>query len=165
VNNYILFFCSCLFMCLIVFSVCLFPQIVIVFYHHFFLLFWASALGYYFTHVPVNYICLCVCFRFSGHKDLGDRLVECMYELTDRLAYYLCSRKPDHQIGQHYIVPEMSDTVDLTEFAKAARKKLQLVRNHHIWHSLNLTTHSVLSACLLIIVKWKESIGITGKSS
>jgi hypothetical protein len=55
-----------------------------------------------------------------------------MYELTDRLAYYLCSRKPDHQIGQHYIVPEMSDTVDLTEFAKAAKKKLQLVRNHHI---------------------------------
>lgn len=72
------------------------------------------------------------CFRLSGHKDLGDRLVECMYELTDRLAYYLCSRKPDHQIGQHYIVPELSDTVELTEFAKAAKKKLQLVRNHHI---------------------------------
>lgn len=71
-------------------------------------------------------------FRLSGHKDLGDRLVECMYELTDRLAYYLCSRKPDHQIGQHYIVPEMSDTLDLTEFAKAAKKKLQQVSDHDV---------------------------------
>ena len=51
-----------------------------------------------------------------------------MYELTDRLAYYLCLRKPDHQIGQHYIVPEMSDTLELTEFSKAAKKKLQRVR-------------------------------------
>jgi hypothetical protein len=50
-----------------------------------------------------------------------------MYELTDRLAYYLCSRKPDHQIGQHYIVPEMSDSLDQTEFARAAKNKLQLV--------------------------------------
>ncbi|PSN45039.1 ARF GTPase-activating protein GIT2 [Blattella germanica] len=40
---------------------------------------------------PIDYA------RANGHKDLGDRLVECMYELTDRLAYYLCSRKPDHQ--------------------------------------------------------------------
>jgi len=70
------------------------------------------------------------CFRLSGHRDLGDRLIECMYELTDRLAYYLCSRKPDHQIGQHYIIPEMSDSLDQTEFAKAAKKKLQQVSNH-----------------------------------
>jgi len=73
---------------------------------------------------PIDYA------RLSGHKDLGDRLVECMYELTDRLAYYLCLRRPDHQIGQHYIVPELSDTIDLTEFTKAAKKKLQLLPNH-----------------------------------
>lgn len=98
------------------------------------------------------------CFRLSGHKDLGDRLVECMYELTDRLAYYLCLRRPDHQIGQHYIVPELSDTIDLTEFTKAAKKKLQLVREHHIWHYLLLSTF----ANWLIAVRWKESTGITG---
>jgi hypothetical protein len=106
-------------------------------------------------------LCLC-CFRLSGHKDLGDRLVECMYELTDRLAYYLCSRRPDHQIGQHYIVPELSDTVDLTEFTKAAKKKLQLVRKHHIWHYLLLST---FADWLIVVVRWKESTGITGKSS
>ncbi|XP_069702945.1 ARF GTPase-activating protein GIT2 isoform X2 [Periplaneta americana] len=73
---------------------------------------------------PVDYA------RSAGHKDLADRLVECMYELTDRLAYYLCLRKPDHQMGQHYIVPEISDSLELTEYAKAARKKLQRLPNH-----------------------------------
>jgi hypothetical protein len=66
-----------------------------------------------------------------------------MYELTDRLAFYLCSRKPDHQTGQHYIVPEMSDSLDQTEFAKVAKKKLQLVSNHHVYHNF-IYNYSVL---------------------
>jgi hypothetical protein len=66
-----------------------------------------------------------------------------MYELTDRLAYYLCSRKPDHQNKQHYIVPEMSDSLDLTEFAKVAKKKLQLVSNQHVCHNF-IYNHPVL---------------------
>uniref|UniRef100_A0A3B5MNW9 G protein-coupled receptor kinase interacting ArfGAP 2a n=1 Tax=Xiphophorus couchianus TaxID=32473 RepID=A0A3B5MNW9_9TELE len=32
-----------------------------------------------------------------GHYDLADRLVEIQYELTDRLAFYLCGRKPGKQ--------------------------------------------------------------------
>lgn len=32
--------------------------------------------------------------REAGHHDLADRLVEIQYELTDRLAFYLCGRKP-----------------------------------------------------------------------
>lgn len=32
--------------------------------------------------------------RESGHNDLAERLVEIQYELTDRLAFYLCGRKP-----------------------------------------------------------------------
>lgn len=35
------------------------------------------------------YIC-----REAGHHELADRLVEVQYELTDRLAFYLCGRKP-----------------------------------------------------------------------
>lgn len=73
---------------------------------------------------PVDYA------RASGHKDLADRLMECMYELTDRLAYYLCFRKPDHLNGQHYIIPEVADTVEHTELAKTARRKLQQLPNH-----------------------------------
>ncbi|KAG8590502.1 hypothetical protein GDO81_006782 [Engystomops pustulosus] len=75
--------------------------------------------------------------RQAGHHDLADRLVECQYELTDRLAFYLCGRKPDHKNG-HYIIPQMADrtrprgvpqSLDLSELAKAAKKKLQALSN------------------------------------
>ncbi|KAM6965491.1 ARF GTPase-activating protein GIT2a isoform 5-T5 [Aplochiton taeniatus] len=69
--------------------------------------------------------------RQAGHHDLADRLVEIQYELTDRLAYYLCGRKPDHKSGQHFIVPQMADSsLDLSELAKVAKKKLQSLSNH-----------------------------------
>lgn len=35
--------------------------------------------------------------RQAGHNELAERLVECQYELTDRLAFYLCGRKPGEQ--------------------------------------------------------------------
>lgn len=35
-----------------------------------------------------------VCSRQAGHVELAERLVECQYELTDRLAFYLCGRRP-----------------------------------------------------------------------
>nr|XP_046243309.1 ARF GTPase-activating protein GIT2a isoform X4 [Scatophagus argus] len=69
--------------------------------------------------------------REAGHHELADRLVEVQYELTDRLAFYLCGRKPDHKNGQHFIVPQMADSsLDLSELAKAAKKKLQSLSNH-----------------------------------
>uniref|UniRef100_A0A4W5M4N7 G protein-coupled receptor kinase interacting ArfGAP 2a n=1 Tax=Hucho hucho TaxID=62062 RepID=A0A4W5M4N7_9TELE len=52
---------------------------------------------------PINYA------RQAGYNDLADRLVEIQYELTDRLAFYLCGRKPNHKTGQHFIVPQMAD--------------------------------------------------------
>jgi hypothetical protein len=36
--------------------------------------------------------------RCEGHEDLYHRLVECQYELTDGLAYYLCGRRPGTQL-------------------------------------------------------------------
>ncbi|XP_031716598.1 ARF GTPase-activating protein GIT1 isoform X1 [Anarrhichthys ocellatus] len=75
--------------------------------------------------------------RQAGHIELADRLVECQYELTDRLAFYLCGRRPDHKNG-HYIIPQMADrarpkcptqSLDLSELAKAAKKKLQALNN------------------------------------
>ncbi|XP_007559228.1 ARF GTPase-activating protein GIT2a isoform X7 [Poecilia formosa] len=71
--------------------------------------------------------------REVGHYDLADRLVEIQYELTDRLAFYLCGRKPDHKNGEHFIIPQMADrnvSPDLTELAKAAKRKLQSLSNH-----------------------------------
>uniref|UniRef100_A0A8C5HFI9 Arf-GAP domain-containing protein n=1 Tax=Gouania willdenowi TaxID=441366 RepID=A0A8C5HFI9_GOUWI len=70
--------------------------------------------------------------RQAGHMELAERLVECQYELTDRLAFYLCGRRPDHKNG-HYIIPQMADrytpNLDLSELAKAAKKKLQALNN------------------------------------
>ncbi|XP_012718930.2 ARF GTPase-activating protein GIT2a isoform X6 [Fundulus heteroclitus] len=76
---------------------------------------------------PIDYA------REAGHYDMADRLVEIQYELTDRLAFYLCGRKPDHKSGEHFIVPQMADrnvSPDLTELAKAAKRKLQSLSNH-----------------------------------
>uniref|UniRef100_A0A3P8ZTC5 Arf-GAP domain-containing protein n=1 Tax=Esox lucius TaxID=8010 RepID=A0A3P8ZTC5_ESOLU len=53
--------------------------------------------------------------RQAGHVELAERLVECQYELTDRLAFYLCGRRPG--------------ILDLSELAKAAKKKLQALNN------------------------------------
>ncbi|KAM9117959.1 LOW QUALITY PROTEIN: ARF GTPase-activating protein GIT1 [Pangshura tecta] len=80
---------------------------------------------------PIDYA------RQGAQHELGDRLVECQYELTDRLAFYLCGRKPDHKNG-HYIIPQMADrarpkgtaqSLDLSELAKVAKKKLQALSN------------------------------------
>merc|ERR1719193_239179 len=76
--------------------------------------------------------------REAGHADLAERLVEMAFELTDRLTYFLCGRKPDHASGQHFIIPSEpnqsihqqqqqqhqqhlnSSLLDHSEFAKAA---------------------------------------------
>ncbi|XP_004779195.1 ARF GTPase-activating protein GIT2 isoform X6 [Mustela putorius furo] len=73
---------------------------------------------------PVDYA------RQGGHHELAERLIEIQYELTDRLAFYLCGRRPDHKNGQHFIIPQMADSLDLSELAKAAKKKLQSLSNH-----------------------------------
>lgn len=49
-----------------------------------------------------------------------------MYELTDKLAYFLCNRKPDHINGQHFIIPEISDLI-IGDLSKEAKRKLQKV--------------------------------------
>uniref|UniRef100_A0A8C8I0S4 Arf-GAP domain-containing protein n=1 Tax=Oncorhynchus tshawytscha TaxID=74940 RepID=A0A8C8I0S4_ONCTS len=70
---------------------------------------------------PVDYA------RQAGHQELADRLVEIQYELTDRLAFYLCGRRPGKS-GEDSLTGACS--LDLSEFAKAAKKKLQSLTNH-----------------------------------
>ena len=45
----------------------------------------------------------------NGYNDLGFRLIETMYELTDRLTFYLCGRRPDHKSGINYLIPALQD--------------------------------------------------------
>ncbi|XP_076434634.1 uncharacterized protein LOC143274645 [Babylonia areolata] len=74
---------------------------------------------------PVDYA------RNEGFTDLAHRLVELQYELTDRLTFYICGRKPDHRAGQHFKIPQLGDhTADLSDLAKQAKKKLQDLPNH-----------------------------------
>ncbi|GLV34216.1 G protein-coupled receptor kinase interacting ArfGAP [Carabus blaptoides fortunei] len=68
---------------------------------------------------PVEYA------RCAGHKELADRLVECMYEVTDRLTFYICGKKPDHHIGKHFIVPDHFSASDPMSLSK-----LQKLPNH-----------------------------------
>uniref|UniRef100_A0A2K5LQ81 GIT ArfGAP 2 n=1 Tax=Cercocebus atys TaxID=9531 RepID=A0A2K5LQ81_CERAT len=75
---------------------------------------------------PVDYA------RQGGHHELAERLVEIQYELTDRLAFYLCGRKPVHKSGFIYLLISFVcflSSLDLSELAKAAKKKLQSLSN------------------------------------
>ncbi|XP_041977492.1 ARF GTPase-activating protein GIT2 [Aricia agestis] len=70
------------------------------------------------------------CARQGGHTELAERMVELVYEATDRLIHFLSGEKPDHASGRHYIIPRTHDTHEMTDVAKAARGKLQLLPNH-----------------------------------
>lgn len=68
--------------------------------------------------------------RMAGHRDLADRLTECVYEVVDRLSFFLTSQKPDHKQGQHFVFPDISDGIIVPpELTKNARQKLQQLPN------------------------------------
>lgn len=46
------------------------------------------------SHVLLIPYCARLLHRQAGQVELAERLVECQYELTDRLAFYLCGRRP-----------------------------------------------------------------------
>lgn len=64
----------------------------------------------------------------NNQAAIADRLMEAMYEVTDRLTYFLIGKKPDHASGKHLLVPEQN-SVEISEQLKIARGKLQLVPN------------------------------------
>lgn len=66
--------------------------------------------------------------RQNQFMQISERLLEASYEVTDRIIYFLCGRKPDHSSGQHIIIPEQS-RVEINEHLKIARGKLQLIPN------------------------------------
>ena len=58
--------------------------------------------------LPMEILCVCVCVcvcvcRTEGYTDLADRLVELQYELTDRLTFYICGRKPGEIHGFYFL--------------------------------------------------------------
>ncbi|XP_039292599.1 ARF GTPase-activating protein GIT2 [Nilaparvata lugens] len=72
------------------------------------------------------------CARLSGHLDVSQRLCWCLYEVPDRLTYFLCRRRPDHSSlsQQHFIVPDPADCIEPPHHtANEARFKLQQLTN------------------------------------
>jgi len=66
----------------------------------------------------------------NNHIELGIRLIELMYELTDRLTFYLCGRRPDHKNGINYLIPALQDRgIGESSVAQEARCKLQSLNN------------------------------------
>ncbi|XP_059619975.1 ARF GTPase-activating protein Git isoform X1 [Phlebotomus argentipes] len=66
--------------------------------------------------------------RAEKHTQIVNRLVEAMYEVTDRICNFLCNRKPDHAAGQHIIIPDQTQG-EIFEQLKIARGKLFLIPN------------------------------------
>ena len=62
-------------------------------------------------------------FRIAGHHQLADRLIECQYELSDKLSEFLCRRKPKHIMGEHFLIPETDRATQNSD----AHNKLQEV--------------------------------------
>ncbi|XP_066589482.1 ARF GTPase-activating protein GIT1 [Prorops nasuta] len=72
--------------------------------------------------------------KAAGHLDLSERIIECMYDVTDRLTQYVCLQKPDHRLDEHLIIPDWSSllegALDRTDSTYDARKKLQMLPNN-----------------------------------
>ncbi|CAG9095658.1 unnamed protein product [Plutella xylostella] len=68
--------------------------------------------------------------RLGGHIALAERMVELVYEATDRLVCVLTGSRPSHAGGRHYAAPRDQRAHEMTDVAKAARGKLQLLPNH-----------------------------------
>lgn len=68
--------------------------------------------------------------KMAGHIDLSERIIECMYEVTDRLTYHICSRKPSHRGDQHLISSDLASFLDKNELALEGRSRLQMLPNH-----------------------------------
>ncbi|XP_035907037.1 ARF GTPase-activating protein GIT1 [Anopheles stephensi] len=64
----------------------------------------------------------------AKHSVIAERLLEVMYEVTDRLTFFLIGKKPNHMSGQHLLIPGQSKK-EMSEQLKIARGKLQLVPN------------------------------------
>ena len=45
--------------------------------------------------------------RIAGHHQLAARLIECQYALTDKLSNFVSGRKPQHNIGEHFLAPQV----------------------------------------------------------
>uniref|UniRef100_A0A915E3Z4 ARF GTPase-activating protein GIT2 n=1 Tax=Ditylenchus dipsaci TaxID=166011 RepID=A0A915E3Z4_9BILA len=61
--------------------------------------------------------------RLEKHVELGERLDELEFEVTDRFSMFLCGRMAEHKQNQHFLIPELVGQT--SENVKQYRKLLQ----------------------------------------
>ena len=70
--------------------------------------------------------------RESGHTGVAGRISNSCYELSDRLSFFLCQKKPNHVSGNHFLVPEIEQEKGKTKQKHSAPKRSY---NFVIWPS------------------------------
>ncbi|KAF8353597.1 git-1 [Pristionchus pacificus] len=45
--------------------------------------------------------------KSEGHYELGNRLTELCFDITNKLSWYLSGKKPEHQKNQHFLIPDL----------------------------------------------------------
>jgi len=70
--------------------------------------------------------------KLSAHTTLVTRLINAQYELSDRLSYFVCQKRPDHFSSagaSHFLVPETTTNNERGDEYKIAKRKMQGLNN------------------------------------
>ena len=62
--------------------------------------------------------------KAGGYHGLATRLNNAQFELSDRISFFLCGKRPEHNSNNHYFIPELP-----AEASKIARKKMTGLNN------------------------------------
>lgn len=73
---------------------------------------------------PIDYA------KANGYTEIVDRLNASQYELTDRLTRFICGKQADHETGQHFLIPELTESPNTVHLSRAARSGMQRLPNH-----------------------------------
>lgn len=98
--------------------------------------------------------CVFLCFRQAGHIELAERLVECQYELTDRLAFYLCGRRPGNMTTIFRISHGLSIAVD------SLRRRIVVAFTHSLTSLLFslLFSSQITKMATISFLKWRTGM-------
>lgn len=68
------------------------------------------------------------CVRNNGFPEIEEKIIECMYEVTDTFCMFLCNRRPNHQT-EHFFVPNVNECVVSPIANTQIRARLQQLSN------------------------------------
>jgi len=67
--------------------------------------------------------------RTAGFLGLATRIHNAQFELSDRLSFFLCGKRPEHGSNKHYLIPEHGQGGNQGDAAKVARRKMTGLSN------------------------------------